>query len=303
MTDDDLMARLRRLSAGEYDSEDIYESEGDGRKFKLVIVPYGKTVSEELSPSVGRIVYTEDGYVTTSEYRESRRRYSNLLEGYCGGDQELVAMVTRAINKAVFGTSDYRSRFGLERSDPLTRLPGKYLFKLTKAMNDFCETFSAEAREKRWVKVTAKDLLFVLTKLKIYEGAEVVIQTKIVGVTYEGRQEKVKRVPIESELELVRNRHNMHDKNAVAVFYKDDQLGFLCRELAAKLAPLMDDGKDFSCVVTERTGGSGGHSYGLVVEIRKIGSIEDILERLEAMDIEFEWEDMDELADIPLDEA
>ena len=106
---------------------------------------------------------------------------------------------------------------------------------------------------------------------------EIVIKTKVVGVTYEGRQSVIENMSEFEELDLVRNRNNEKDKNAIAVFYEDDQIGFLCRELAEKLAPLMDDGNEFSCVVSEITGGDNGFSYGVNIEIRQEGDTDENL--------------------------
>ena len=106
---------------------------------------------------------------------------------------------------------------------------------------------------------------------------EIVIKTKVVGVTYEGRQSVIANMSEFDELDLVRNRNNARDKNAIAVFYEDDQIGFLCRELAEKLAPLMDEGKEFSCEVSEITGGENGLSYGVNIEIRQEGDTDENL--------------------------
>lgn len=106
---------------------------------------------------------------------------------------------------------------------------------------------------------------------------EIVIKTKVVGVTYEGRQSVIANMSEFDELELIRNRNNGRDKNAIAVFYEDDQIGFLCRELAEKLAPLMDEGKEFSCEVSEITGGKNGLSYGVNIEIRQEGDTDENL--------------------------
>ena len=106
---------------------------------------------------------------------------------------------------------------------------------------------------------------------------EIVIKTKVVGVTYEGRQSVIANMSEFDELDLVRNRNNGRDKNAIAVFYEDDQIGFLCRELAEKLAPLMDDGNEFSCEVSEITGGGSGLSYGVNIEIRQVGDTDENL--------------------------
>lgn len=104
--------------------------------------------------------------------------------------------------------------------------------------------------------------------------------TKIVGVTFEGRQEVIKSKCKEGiELELRREPDNKYDKNAVAVCvsYDDDidgtsgkeQIGYLNKDLAAEIAPLMDSGIGYKCVIENITGGSNDMSYGVNVMIVK----------------------------------
>ena len=94
--------------------------------------------------------------------------------------------------------------------------------------------------------------------------------TKVVGVTFEGRQRYVKECYVGQSLDLVRDKMNPYDSNAIAVYAGNNQVGFISKELASKLAPQMDQGKVFSCEVSEVTGG-GQNNYGLNI---KIGQIE-----------------------------
>lgn len=137
-------------------------------------------------------------------------------------------------------------------------------------------------RRRNWDRDYRKDdpkFEVVVLPVEGEEGrtGEIVIKTKVVGVTYEGRQSVIAAMSEFDELDLVRNRNNERDKNAIAVFYEDDQIGFLCRELAEKLAPLMDDGNEFSCEVSEITGGGSGLSYGVNIEIRQVGDTDENL--------------------------
>jgi hypothetical protein len=50
-------------------------------------------------------------------------------------------------------------------------------------------------------------------------------------------------------VDLVRNPHNMYDSNAIEVRTLGRMLGHLPREIAAKLAPLMDAGKQYKATV------------------------------------------------------
>lgn len=81
--------------------------------------------------------------------------------------------------------------------------------------------------------------------------------TKVVGVTFENRQDALAGLEAGVELQLVRQPDNEFDGNAIAVQLLDGtQLGYLNRALAARLAPVMDAGESYSAAVTALTGGS-----------------------------------------------
>ena len=98
--------------------------------------------------------------------------------------------------------------------------------------------------------------------------------TKIVGVTFEGRQGYIKECYEGQSLDLVRDKLNPYDSNAIAVYAGNYQVGFISKELASKLAPQIDMGKEFSCKVSSVTGG-GDFPYGLNVQISEL-SIEHL---------------------------
>lgn len=80
--------------------------------------------------------------------------------------------------------------------------------------------------------------------------------TKVVGVTFENRQDVLKGLEAGVELELVREPGNEYDANAIAVQLRDgSRLGHLNRHLAAQLAPVMDSGVEYDACVSAVTGG------------------------------------------------
>ena len=52
-----------------------------------------------------------------------------------------------------------------------------------------------------------------------------------------------------SALYLERDYLNEHDINAIKIYYKDKELGFISSELARILAPLMDFGERFEVML------------------------------------------------------
>jgi len=79
--------------------------------------------------------------------------------------------------------------------------------------------------------------------------------TKIVGVSFEGRQDILAGLRGDEELRLERQPDNPHDSNAIAVFRGALQIGFLRKEIAKELAPRMDRGVRYRARATAVTGG------------------------------------------------
>ena len=88
--------------------------------------------------------------------------------------------------------------------------------------------------------------------------------TKLVGVTFEGRQELIEKLKVGEKLELHRDLNNDYDQNAIAVIagrlrgIRGGQVGFLNRDLARELAPAIDGGTQYTSTVADITGGSEG---------------------------------------------
>lgn len=92
--------------------------------------------------------------------------------------------------------------------------------------------------------------------------------TKIVGVSFEGRQDKVGGLVPGNQLELERQPDNPHDPNAIAVRYGTLHLGFLKREIARRLAPNVDGGDRYVASVGSVTGGGDRH-IGVNIHVRR----------------------------------
>ncbi len=104
--------------------------------------------------------------------------------------------------------------------------------------------------------------------------------TKLVGVTFEGRQDQVARLDSGAPLRLERQPDNPHDANAIALFDPHGaQIGFLNRRLAAVLAPVIDSGVQYDVEVRDVTGKDGeGRSLGVNVLVSRRDAVaEEIL--------------------------
>ena len=104
------------------------------------------------------------------------------------------------------------------------------------------------------------------------------VETKVAGVTYGKRQkaiEHLSRYAAEDvSIQLVRERDNEFDSNAVAVYATVSGkgsycMGYLPRALAAFVAPLMDAGKAVQSIYRETKGLYQPYmNYGLTIEIK-----------------------------------
>jgi single-stranded-DNA-specific exonuclease len=78
--------------------------------------------------------------------------------------------------------------------------------------------------------------------------------TKIVGVSFEGRQDRIAGLQEGYALDLVRQPDNPKDPNAIAVRYGTMQLGFLRAQIAKHVAPIMDEGVPYRARIASLTG-------------------------------------------------
>ncbi|MGM0471285.1 MAG: single-stranded-DNA-specific exonuclease RecJ [Bacillota bacterium] len=102
-------------------------------------------------------------------------------------------------------------------------------------------------------------------------GEEENFYTKIVGVTFAGRQELIKELTAGEMLQLVREPENEYDSSAIKVETKTgEQLGYLNADLAHYLAPYLDVGFEYRVMVSEITGGDE-QNLGVNIFIERMG--------------------------------
>jgi single-stranded-DNA-specific exonuclease len=93
--------------------------------------------------------------------------------------------------------------------------------------------------------------------------------TKVMGVSFEGRQDLVAGLAPGQELELRRQPDNPHDANAVAVYFGILHLGFLRKQIAKHLAPLIDGGVRYRARIEHITGGRVGKNFGVNIRVER----------------------------------
>jgi len=119
--------------------------------------------------------------------------------------------------------------------------------------------------------------------------------TKAVGVTFEGRQSTLAILNRGERLSLAREPQNPHDPNAIALFTNEgQQVGYLKRELARHLAPLIDSGVEYEASVSDVTGQTPGHSLGANLFLQKKGGTEEYLAWLENRNFRDQLADADD---------
>lgn len=118
------------------------------------------------------------------------------------------------------------------------------------------------------VRININDKTETLQTKEIIRSIDVLfpIYTKVSGVSNENRQQCVKKCRSNQKLTLVREKDNPYDENAIAVHTICNQVGYIKKELASKLAPLMDGGALLEGYVEQVTGGND-NLYGLNIKI------------------------------------
>lgn len=101
------------------------------------------------------------------------------------------------------------------------------------------------------------------------------ITSKVVGVTYEGRQTAIEKLAGNEPCRIIPEPSNPYDANALAVYVAQDggifQIGYLPRELAERVAPILD-GEAVMVNILEITGGfekwdGSRASFGVLISI------------------------------------
>jgi single-stranded-DNA-specific exonuclease len=93
--------------------------------------------------------------------------------------------------------------------------------------------------------------------------------TKVVGVTFDGRQNIVAGITPKAQIELQRQPENPFDPNAIAVCFGALQLGFIRREIARRIAPNIDAGDRYLAQVASVTGGTNGTTTGVNIFVSR----------------------------------
>ena len=104
------------------------------------------------------------------------------------------------------------------------------------------------------------------------------IITKLSGVTFKDAQKNIKTFgrPDIGSFALVREPNNAFDPNAIRVTVAGViHLGYLPRDVAKELAPLMDAGRQLMAFFFSRNVSARHDTVGLTVEIREVPEKED----------------------------
>lgn len=104
-------------------------------------------------------------------------------------------------------------------------------------------------------------------------------RTKIVGVTQGRRQSLLAELTDFDDIDLIRERNNPYDPNAIAVRNSDGRkLGYVRAELAEEISDVLDENPNafLTGSILEVTGGKDGESFGCNIEIAIIDITRDL---------------------------
>jgi len=93
--------------------------------------------------------------------------------------------------------------------------------------------------------------------------------TKVVGVTFDGRQNTIRKLHVGEALNLVREPSNPHDPNALKVLrISGEQVGYIDRQLAKSLSAKLRSTNQYTVRVLKIIGDpSRGQSLGVVIQL------------------------------------
>ena len=83
------------------------------------------------------------------------------------------------------------------------------------------------------------------------DRAILIQDSPIAGFQFYGGNSVLPLLRVGEELSLVRDPRNEHDSDAVAVYFKNDKLGFVPRVENRAIAQMLDDGESLKCEVSE----------------------------------------------------
>ena len=91
------------------------------------------------------------------------------------------------------------------------------------------------------------------------------VKLKVVGVTFEGRQETIKQLSRNDIITIRREPTNRFDTNAIAVWSEKGQVGYIGKDYASILSPMMDAGTKFEATIAELDEYKGTHYIHILI--------------------------------------
>ncbi len=93
--------------------------------------------------------------------------------------------------------------------------------------------------------------------------------SKLVGVKFSEMQANIALCKPGDKLTMIREPDNPFDPNAIKVYKDKMPLGYINRDLASQLAPRIDNGNKYMCIIQAVTGG-GKKLHGVNIMIDTI---------------------------------
>lgn len=130
---------------------------------------------------------------------------------------------------------------------------------------NFIYRFKASSHEARALSLRARSV--VPNRRQVVEAIRrppEIFSSSIAGVEYEGREMHTLELDVGASVELRRDFDNQYDANAVSVYFRGNQIGFLERNVARMVAPDLDCGMSYEARV-DRVERARRTSVGLVL--------------------------------------
>lgn len=190
----------------------------------------------------------------------------DMAEYYADGDYGFYEYWENSIDE------DYQPNFKVWNGRPLTEMTSVHLVNtknfLERKDNYYKDGYIKEIDKelRRRAKLTERNDKRMDNKIKN-------VKLKVVGVTFSNedgtsRQDIIENMATNSPIILKREPHNTYDTNAIMVSTMDGQVGYIGKDYASIIAPMMDQGKVFEASVAEVAFYKGTHYLHIMLNER-----------------------------------
>lgn len=118
---------------------------------------------------------------------------------------------------------------------------------------------------------TVSNVLHQVRNSESFDTRMLGVEMKVVGVSFEGRQNHLDKIDSRTPISLSREPNNPYDKSAIAVVRADNgvKLGYISKKYNTPLAKLLDKGTELKARIKRTVSALNTDMSGLIIVIDK----------------------------------